>query len=1084
MKKILFITLMGLILLIGSVSAVMEWDNSLDYKDKDMKVVITNWLGLGEKIGEATLKSHSSIDEIIKVPQGESKVMYYDFNFSEEYESGLGKVTFIDLETGKKINKDYHFEKAVYREEMSGRWINCKTENSVKNCDYIETGLYKNLIGWEKLENNNIPKGEVRIALVTNVNKGDLIDGVWTIAGKKVSKHASWTEQSLLAGLYAGWTMNETSGSTANDVLGTYDGTLQNMEDTDRISGVSGNGLNFDGGDEYITTTITTLTGHNDYTISFWFNTTSTANFDLFTSINAGGIPLQAIYADFASADGRFYVRKADADGNLAGTFINASVNDGKWHLITIMFSQSNDIIIGMIDGVNYTVSYASQTSPSAQNLIQVLPICNVLGDSGAGICPDNTALDEVYFWSRRLNNTEVSDMYNTRGGYTDNFAPSDNFPIITPSHPLNNSNWTSNAITFSSFASDDKKLINVSLYLDGTRNQTNTSGTNGTTYNWTIPLADGTYDWYYDVWDNATQVTTSSGYRFYVDLSPPTLGVYSPTGTLDSGIVNGSENLNWSVNDTNLDTCWYNYNFTNTTVTCTDNHTTFTLTSQRNITFWANDSFGFYTSSYNTWSYIFFETSQTYSAITYETSPETFSINFTYGSSAWVGVVANLNYNGTNYTGTQSGTGDDIMFSVEIDIPIVVSQENRSFYWIIALSNSTGTFYYDSSSNNQTVNPLSMGLCDGTLIVPTLNFTAWHEENLSRLIPYDFYGTFEYWVGEGNIKKNFSISNSSVNYTAICINVNKTFYADAIIQYEKTGYVKRNYYLINESLTNVSQEIELILLPTTRSATFIIDVIDNFQFSIDDAYIHIQRYYPGLDEYKVVEMALTDDSGSTVGHFEAETEDYRIIIEKDNSIIYQSGTQKIFCRETPCTLTFQTEAEAGITWEDFGTIDQFEWTLDFDNNTNIFTFTYSDTSGSIGHGRLYVYNEDPSAGKVTICNITSTSIAATLTCDVTNYNGTIYGAAYLSRSPEILVYLKAIVKRALKDVLGLEGLFLSMFVLLVLGLIGLWNPAVGIVSIVGGMVILNFMGLASFGAVTIWGIVFIAMIILWELKS
>ena len=58
------------------------------------------------------------------------------------------------------------------------------------------------------------------------------------------------------------------------------------------------------------------------------------------------------------------------------------------------------------------------------------------------------------------------------------------------------------------------------------------------------------------------------------------------------------------------------------------------------------------------------------------------------------------------------------------------------------------------------------------------------------------------------------------------------------------------------------------------------------------------------------------------------------------------------------------------------------------------------------------------------------------------------------------------------------------MFVLLLLGLLGLWNPTVGIISVVGGMVILNFMGLASFGAVTIWGVVFIAAILLWGLKS
>ena len=180
---------------------------------------------------------------------------------------------------------------------MSHRYVNCKDDKNaydfnIDSCELIETGTFKNFIGWEKIDGNNIPKGEVRIALITDVNVRDYIDGIWTIAGKKVSEHASWTEASLLSGLYAGYTFNESSGSTASDVLGNYDATLYNMEDADwSSSSVSGNALNFDGTDEFVNTTITSITNNDEFSVSFWFNATSETNFDIMSSINSGGLP-------------------------------------------------------------------------------------------------------------------------------------------------------------------------------------------------------------------------------------------------------------------------------------------------------------------------------------------------------------------------------------------------------------------------------------------------------------------------------------------------------------------------------------------------------------------------------------------------------------------------------------------------------------------------------------------------------------------------------------------------------------------------------------------------------------------------
>ena len=732
---------------------------------------------------------------------------------------------------------------------------------------------------------------------------------------------------------------------------------------------------------------------------------------------------------------------------------------------------------------------------------------------------------------------------------------------------PAVNYNNTRTNITFNGSASDDTAIINVSLYIDGVLNETNSSGINETYYIFTKDFSDGDYNWTYEVCDvvsclsattrNFTIDTTpniqfvaptyanttnsSSSYipvnvsitetyfenitfNFYngsltsyfytdstrfinesfadgsylynvtvwtttgqsnttatrnitIDVTFPVINITYPMAKVDYHVINTSLNLNWTATDINLDACFYDYNGTNVIVTCSTNTTQINTTehSNRNVTFYTNDTFGNLNSFYREWDYKIFENSNMFDEETTELSSETFSINIS--SDGDEILLGYLIYNSTSYIATKSGTDYNAEFNRTISLSMI---GNVSFYW----SFNYGGEILNSSLFYQNVSEILMGFCAGSLTTEVLNFTAYDEENRTRLTPYNFYGTFHYWLGDKTVDKNFSVSNITINETLICINVNETFYIDAVIQYEKSGYVKRNYYLINDSVTNVSANIDLFLLVTASSTSFIIDVIDNAQFSIANAYIYIQRYYAGIDEYETVAMALTDDSGSTVGHFETETEDYRIIIEVDGVIIYQSGTQKIFCRETPCTLSFQTEGDVGVTWEDFGIIDKFDWTLDFDEATNIWTLVYTDTSDSIGYGRLFVYYEKPDEGKITICNTTSTLLADTLTCDATGYNGTIFAKVYLSRSPEILVYLRSVIIGGLKAILGLEGLFLSMFVLMLLGFIGLWNPTVGIISVVGGMIILNFMGLASFGAVTIVGVIFIALIILWGLKS
>ena len=88
MRKII-LTMFILVLLVGIVSAAnFEFNDRLTYSNNDLKVSLDNWWGLGLTIGTAELKSHSSVNEILKFGYGkEEVVMYYDFDFLELYDA-------------------------------------------------------------------------------------------------------------------------------------------------------------------------------------------------------------------------------------------------------------------------------------------------------------------------------------------------------------------------------------------------------------------------------------------------------------------------------------------------------------------------------------------------------------------------------------------------------------------------------------------------------------------------------------------------------------------------------------------------------------------------------------------------------------------------------------------------------------------------------------------------------------------------------------------------------------------------------------------------------------------------------------
>jgi hypothetical protein len=129
-----------------------------------------------------------------------------------------------------------------------------------------------------------------------------------------------------------------------------------------------------------------------------------------------------------------------------------------------------------------------------------------------------------------------------TNGNVNVNGPSVDNFPTINLNSPADGSQSNLVLVNFNGLVSDDKRIMNVSLYINNTFDQINISGMNTVNYIFAKTFVNnGTYSWYYKACDNASQCTNSATRILTInttvlDTTPPGRSNGQPTGSLLNG--------------------------------------------------------------------------------------------------------------------------------------------------------------------------------------------------------------------------------------------------------------------------------------------------------------------------------------------------------------------------------------------------------------------------------------------------------------------------------------------------------------------------------------------------------------------
>lgn len=450
---------------------------------------------------------------------------------------------------------------------------------------------------------------------------------------------------------------------------------------------------------------------------------------------------------------------------------------------------------------------------------------------------------------------------------------------------------------------------------------------------------------------------------------------------------------------------------------------------------------------------------------------------NISYHSSNWISISSLLTYNNTAYEGTEIEKGNLVYFNITTTAPKVTTSTNITFYWSARLTNTTGTYYYNSSLYGQDVTPLqsinTTALSCPTGFSPAFNFTSLIENNLSKknftIVNYNLqYGT------SGNKSALTSYGNlSNIASFNLCINSSEDSYYVGYgeIQYRITGFDERRFYIFsNTRLTNTTVPNSLYSLLTSDATTFQITATNTALIPYENHYITLLRWYPNLNSYRVVDMGKTDENGQTVLKIKTEDVDYRLGLYNNNGVLVKLLSPiRMICQTTPCVYNLIVD----LTETDLTTFLNVQSNLSFNPTTSVFTYIWNDPSQDTTLMNLSVWNDFPDRKSVIICSTSSASFTGVLVCDVSAYTGQFRAEVYREASPPILIaQLLRSIRDDFIDATGGKtmGLFIGLILIIAMALMGVVSPPLVIILSVIAVIPLIFLGAISFSLFIVIG--------------
>lgn len=658
--------------------------------------------------------------------------------------------------------------------------------------------------------------------------------------------------------------------------------------------------------------------------------------------------------------------------------------------------------------------------------------------------------------------------------------------PTVTLNAPANNTNFTTQTITFNCSANSEIGVLNLTLFIDGSENYTifNTTENQNLSIEVDRDLSENSHLW--NCGSGSEAYAMGEERTLTIDSIPPSIdGTWNLTDLLTFSLPVNST-WNYTASDIHLADCWYNTtdNATITLITCNDTiYTQWETQGDKTLYYYANDTFGLenYSSSTITISFI---------SLDYYHAPDVTGEGGNIFFELYVNktnietTTAYLFFNDTIYYPDNSNAYTDYYyFDYTFNIPDSWGNSTGKEYdynWnytIASVVNNKST-----ATDNFTIWEIAFDDCTtyGQLI---LNFSLKDEEGNDYInstagsnVEIDLALTSS--DGSGSWTYHDSWSNNATGSAEldalVCMPyeiLNNTNYSiDYTIGFDSTDHVWEFFYLENgtlnyhkdilNSLTN--RTLPLMDLLSADSTSFLFNYFDEDGLIVDNVIVHTFRQYIGEGVFREVERSKQNDDGNTIIHLVEEDVIYYFIVSQNGTILYTSSTYTALCQTTPCEIQLEESGGFQEFTDEWDLIENGGYLITSSSLTRDVTLNYTLTSPSTMNITLYKLIGDGSYS--IIGSNQSTGIQDNLVVNVPTISG---NTSFFVSIEQDGTFIKS-QWVDLEDDAGLYfgnvlSLFLGALIVLALGLMAVSEGSPVIIFLMLGMFLAMVLGLVDY---------------------
>ena len=475
---------------------------------------------------------------------------------------------------------------------------------------------------------------------------------------------------------------------------------------------------------------------------------------------------------------------------------------------------------------------------------------------------------------------------------------------------------------------------------------------------------------------------------------------------------------------------------------------------------------------------------SEQYDNITYETAENSFGVNVTLLS----GVVlqaAYLYYDDVRYVGTVTSLGDNkYAMTKTLNTPLLSNGTvNKTFYWSFVYTSPVQKTQ-NTTAINQTISPIFFGKCNATYTVHALDMLL-KEEGTFDLLNGTLEFAADYWLGTGDVRKELTFSylgNDTNNYDFCIFPSDRTFYIDDIISYTADGYDRRDYFLSNASLSNSTMNLSLYLALATYTDIFTFTVQDQDSKPVEGAFINIQRWDIGTNNFYTVGMVKTTSDGTGIINMRLNDAWYRYQVIYNGALYLTTEPVK----EASTSRILEINLAEDNPYNQFKEID---YSLTYDEDTNVSVFTYSDSTGAVSIGCLKVLKMEGNGTNEVYYSCVSSS-SGTLSYHIDNDGTYIIRAIFKLSSAydNIEQVVDEIIRQGTPErfiIIGKFGQFISLMMVGTGAMLGISIGSIplGLGLISASLVLVNLLGWLNITSSVLYGLISIIILIALNLR-